>query len=171
MVNIRFMKFCLERGSSSGRRARLWDLVLRLWPVDLIGGRRPCNTWYWLPLLVCTSSYRYSMNVYLSNEHQIPKTSNIKWLNYTIILYSSFARWRYETIEVEQKQRPCQMCVCVAQPGNEIRDITILLCYNIVMSYHQVWYVGYFVEQLLPITDTITSQWWLRCVSMWFNVM
>ena len=41
------MKFCLERGSS-GRRARSWDLVLRSWPVDLIGGRRPCNTWCWL---------------------------------------------------------------------------------------------------------------------------
>ena len=41
------MKFCLERGSS-GRRARSWDRVLRSWPVDLIGGRRPCNTWCWL---------------------------------------------------------------------------------------------------------------------------
>ena len=47
MVNMRLMKFCLERGSS-GRRARSWDLVLRSWPVDLIGGRRPCNTWCWL---------------------------------------------------------------------------------------------------------------------------
>ena len=41
------MKFCLERGSS-GRRDQSWDRVLRSWPVDLIGGRRPCNTWYWL---------------------------------------------------------------------------------------------------------------------------
>ena len=45
------MKFCLERGSLSGRRARPWDLVLRSWPVDLIGGRRPCNTWYRLPTM------------------------------------------------------------------------------------------------------------------------
>ena len=42
------MKFCLERGSSSGRRAQPWDLVLRSWPVDLIGGRRLCSTWSWL---------------------------------------------------------------------------------------------------------------------------
>ena len=41
------MKFCLETRVVR-RRARSWDLVLRSWPVDLIGGRRPCNTWYWL---------------------------------------------------------------------------------------------------------------------------
>ena len=51
MVNIRLTKFCLERGSSSGRRARPWDLVLRSWPVDLIGGRRRWSTWSWLPTM------------------------------------------------------------------------------------------------------------------------